>query len=49
MIDLNEVPQKYKDMIMAEYKQEETVGRSQLFNFFITKKLKNLVSDIQDF
>lgn len=49
MIDLNEVPQKYKDMIMAEYTREETVGRSQLFNFFITKKLKNLVSDIQDF
>ena len=49
MIDLNEVPQNYKDMIMAEYNKEETVGRSQLFNFFITKKLKNLVSDIQDF
>ena len=49
MIDLNEVPQNYKDMIMAEYTQEETVGRSKLFNFFITKKLKNLVSDIQDF
>ena len=49
MIDLNEVPQKYKDMIMVEYTREETVGRSQLFNFFITKKLKNLVSDIQDF
>ena len=49
MIDLNEVPQKYKDMIMAEYNKEETVGRSQLFSFFITKKLKNLVSDIQDF
>jgi hypothetical protein len=49
MIDLNEVPQNYKDMIMVEYTQEETVGRSKLFNFFITKKLKNLVSDIQDF
>jgi 5'-3' exonuclease len=49
MIDLNEVPQNYKDMIMAEYNKEETVGRSQLFSFFITKKLKNLVSDIQDF
>lgn len=49
MIDLKEVPQNYKDMIMAEYTQEEAVGRSKLFNFFITKKLKNLVSDIQDF
>lgn len=49
MIDLQEVPQKYKDMIINEWKQEETVGRQHLFNFFITKKLKNLVSDIQDF
>ena len=49
MIDLREVPQNYKDKIIAEYTQEETVGRQHLFNFFITKKLKNLVSDIQDF
>jgi len=49
MIDLREVPQNYQDAIIAEYTKEETVGRSQLFNFFITKKLKNLVSDIQDF
>jgi len=49
MIDLEQVPQDYKDMIINEFNQEETVGRQHLFNFFITKKLKNLVSDIQDF
>lgn len=49
MIDLKEVPENYQDMIIAEYTQEKMVGREHLFNFFITKKLKNLVSDIQDF
>ena len=49
MIDLGEVPQKYKDQIREEYNKPKDVGRSQLFNFFVKKKLKNLVSDIQDF
>lgn len=49
MIDLHSVPQKYKDLIIQEYEKEKTVGRSQLFNFFVSKKLKNLLTDIQDF
>ena len=49
MIDLTQIPKKYKDIILAEYNQEKDVGREQLFNFFVKKKLKNLVSDIQDF
>lgn len=49
MIDLKSVPQKYKDLILQEYEKEKTVGRSQLFNFFVSKKLKNLLTDIQDF
>lgn len=49
MIDLSEIPQKYQDQIMREYEQKEDVGREQLFNFFIDKKLKNLITDIQDF
>jgi len=49
MIDLAEVPQKYKDQIREELAKPNVVGRSQLFNFFVKKKLKNLVSDIQDF
>ncbi len=49
MIDLTEIPQKYKDQIRSEFDKEKEVGRSQLFNFFIKKKLKNLVTDIQDF
>ena len=49
MIDLSEIPQKYQDQIMQEYEQKEDVGREQLFNFFMDKKLKNLITDIQDF
>ena len=49
MIDLTQIPQKYQDQIRSEFNQEKDVGRSQLFNFFIQKKLKNLVTDIQDF
>jgi hypothetical protein len=49
MIDLNEVPDEYKEQILLEYKVEKPFGRSKLFNFFISKKLKHLLSEIQDF
>jgi 5'-3' exonuclease len=49
MIDLAEIPQKYKDQILEEYSKDKDVGRSHLFNYFIEKKLKNLITDIQDF
>lgn len=49
MIDLSEIPANYKEKILAEYDKDKDVGRQHLFNFFIKKKLKNLVTDIQDF
>ncbi len=49
MIDLQETPQKYKDMVLEEYKKEKEFGRSKLFSFFVEKRLKNLLTDIQDF
>jgi hypothetical protein len=49
VIDLSEVPQMYKDKILEEFNKDKTVGRSQLFNFFVSKKLKNLMTDINDF
>ena len=49
MIDLSQIPMEYQDRIMEEYNQEKEVGREQLFNFFVKKKLKNLITDIQDF
>ena len=49
MIDLSQIPQKYQDQILAEYNQEKNVGREHLFNYFVKKKLKHLITDIQDF
>ena len=49
MIDLSEIPQEYKDKILEEYHKDSPVGREHLFNFFVKAKLKNLITDIQDF
>lgn len=49
MIDLSQVPQKYKDIIMEEYNKDKEIGREGLFNFFVKNKLKHLLTDIQDF
>ena len=49
MIDLTMIPQEFVDNILEEYNNQEEVGRSHLFNYFIKQKLKNLIGDIQDF
>lgn len=49
MIDLSQVPQEFKDKILEEYNKDKEIGREHLFNFFVKKKLKNLITDIQDF
>lgn len=49
MIDLSQIPEKYKTLILEEYNKDKEVGRAQLFNFFVKKKLKHLITDIQDF
>ena len=49
MIDLSLIPQEYKDKILYQFNNTKEVGRQHLFNFFVKKKLKNLITDIQDF
>lgn len=49
MIDLSQIPEKYTTQIREEYSKNKEIGRSELFNFFVKKKLKNLITDIQDF
>ena len=49
MIDLSLIPEKYKEQILEQYNNEKDIGREHLFNFFVKKKLKNLITDIQDF
>jgi hypothetical protein len=34
---------------LEAYNQPKTIGRSKLLNFFMQKRLKNLMTDIQDF
>jgi 5'-3' exonuclease len=49
MIDLSQIPEVHKEKILEEYSKDKDIGREHLFNFFIKKKLKHLVTDIQDF
>lgn len=49
LIDLAETPPEIKEKILEQYETEKTVGRSKLFNYFVSKRLKNLLTDIQDF
>jgi hypothetical protein len=49
MIDLTEIPDAYKKKILEDYSMDKEVGRSQLFDYFMKNKLKNLITDIQDF
>lgn len=49
LIDLGEVPEKFKEQITEEFEKEKAVGRAGLFQYFVKYKLKNLLTDIQDF
>lgn len=49
LIDLTFTPNEIKDAIRKEYNKEKETGRGYLYKFFMDKKLKNLMSDIQDF
>lgn len=49
LIDLESTPESYRKQIIEEFEKEKEVGRSKLFNFFLEKRLKNLLADIGDF
>ena len=49
MIDLSQIPSEYKERVLEQFNIEKDIGREHLFNFFVKKKLKNLITDIQDF
>jgi hypothetical protein len=49
MIDLNDIPDNYKTIIREQFNKEKAIGREGLFNYFVQNKLKNLMTDIQDF
>ena len=49
LIDFNMIPEAIKDRILDEYKKEPIGNRSNILNYFIDKKLKNLMVNIEEF
>jgi len=49
MVDLSCVPDNIKQQILYKYEEQSGKDRSQLFNYFIKYKLKNLTEHIGDF
>ena len=49
LIDLSEVPSEIQEKILEEYLCENDKDRSKLFNYFIAKKLRNLMENINEF
>ena len=49
LIDLGKIPQDIRDEILREFNNAPTGDRSKLFNYFVEKKLNNLIQSIGDF
>ena len=49
LIDLDKIPNDLRDKILREFKNAPTGDRSKLFNYFVEKKLNNLIQSIGDF
>ena len=49
LIDLTNVPEAIKEQIIEKYDEVHGNDRSQLFNYFMANKLRNLMENITDF
>ena len=49
LINLDKIPHDIRDKILREFKNAPTGDRSKLFNYFVEKKLNNLIQSIGDF
>ena len=49
VIDLEQIPSDIKEQILSEYEATNTKDRSQLLNYFIKNKLRNLMESISEF
>ena len=49
LVDLTFIPNDLQKTIWAEYEAQGGKGRQHLFNYFIEKKLKNLIESINEF
>lgn len=49
LVDLSYIPDHIKTEVLTQYGAQAGKGREKLFNYFIDKKLKNLLTDIGQF
>ncbi|MFA7408390.1 MAG: hypothetical protein WCY93_11300 [Anaerolineaceae bacterium] len=49
IIDLENTPDDLKEKILAAYWDEKSIGRSKLWSYFVEKKLKNLMGELNQF
>lgn len=49
LVDLSEIPSDVQLQILGSYNEQSNKDRSKLFNYFINKRLKNLMTDISQF
>ena len=49
LIDLSYVPDNIKAQVTAKFEEENTKDRSQLLNYFMTNKLRNLMEHLTEF
>jgi hypothetical protein len=49
LIDLSVIPEDIENSIMSAYNNYQINDRSRLFNFFIEKRLNNLMDAIGEF
>lgn len=49
LIDLSHIPESVEKLILEEYNKDQVKDKSKLLNFFISKKLNNLIEHISDF
>ena len=49
LIDLSFIPEKIKNDVISEFENQSNKSRKHLFNYFVEKKLKNLLENINEF
>ena len=49
LVDLTFIPENLRVQVLEEYEAQAGKGRSKLFNYFIEKRLKNLLESINEF
>lgn len=49
LVDLSCIPEEYEEKIIEAYNAEHNTKRDKLLNYFIEKKLKNLMEHIGEF